>query len=105
MTADAPLKGGFFAIDSRIWAKVTAYGMNEAVAFLVLACGTGHGNRSTSWSTSAVMKYAGVGWERAKDAIERLIAGGFIRRSESHTASKPCYELAAYQELVPCPRG
>ena len=25
MTAVAPLKGHFFAIDSRIWAKVTAY--------------------------------------------------------------------------------
>jgi hypothetical protein len=100
MTAVAPLKGHFFAIDSRIWAKVTAYGMNEAVAFLVLACGTGHGNRSTNWSTNAVMKYAGVGWERAKRAIERLTAGGFIRCAEGHTASKPCYELAAYQELV-----
>lgn len=100
MTAVAPSKGRFFAIDARIWAKVTAYGMNEAVAFLVLACGTGHGNRSTNWSTNAVMKYAGVGWERAKNAIERLTAGGFIRCAEGHTASKPCYELAAYQELV-----
>lgn len=103
----APLKtdveshpGGFFAIDSRIWAKVTAYGMNEAVAYLVLACGSGHGNRSTSWSTSAVMKYAGIGWIRAKATIVRLITGGFVRNAESHTQAHPRYELATYRELM-----
>jgi hypothetical protein len=68
--------GGFFAIDARIWAKVTTTGMNEAVAYLVLACGTSHDNKTTSWSTNAVMKYAGIGWVRAKDAIVRLIACG-----------------------------
>src|SRR6266542_70287 len=97
----AKKKGGeFFAIDSRIWAKVTARGLNEAAAYLVLACGTGHGNRSTSWSTKAVMGYAGIGWERAKTAIESLRAGGFLRRAESHTEARPRYELATYRELV-----
>jgi hypothetical protein len=92
--------GGFFAIDSRIWAKVTAYGMNEAVAYLVLACGTGHGNRTTKWSTNAVMKNGGIGWERAKAAIERLIAGGFIRHAAKYTKSNPRYELASCSELL-----
>ncbi len=92
--------GEFFRIDSRIWAKVTAYGMNEAVAYLVLANGTGHSNTATRWSTKSVMGYAAIGWERAKAAIERLIAGGFIRRAASHTDSRPRYELATYRELV-----
>jgi hypothetical protein len=74
--------------------------MNEAVAYLALACGTGHGNRSTRWSTKSVMRYAGIGWERAKAAIQRLNAGGFIRYPESHTEARPHYELATYRELV-----
>ncbi len=94
-------KGGrFFAIDARIWAKVTTAGMNEAVAYLVLACGTGHDNKSTSWSTNAVMKYAGIGWVRAKDAIVRLVASGFIQCAEAHTEARPRYQLATLVELV-----
>jgi hypothetical protein len=93
-------RGRFFAIDSRIWAKVTAYGMNEAVAYLVLACGTGHSNRSTSWSTNAVMTHAGMGWDRAKHAIERLKAGRYYRCADSHTTAHPRYEKATYRELV-----
>jgi hypothetical protein len=100
MTAVAPSKGGFFAIDARIWARVTACGMNESAAYLVLANGTGRNNKGTRWSTNAVMNYTGIGWERAKNAIGRLIAGGFIRCAESHTEARPCYELATYRELV-----
>lgn len=100
MTAVMSHRGGFFAIDSRIWARVTAYGMNEAVAYLVLACGTDKGNRVTEWSTTATMKYLGIGWIRAKPAIERLIAGGFIRRAQSYTRTKSLYELATFRELV-----
>lgn len=100
MSASESHGGGFFAIDSRIWAKVTAFGMTEACAYLVLACGTGHDNRTTAWSTNAVMRYAGIGWTRAKPAIDRLVAGGVVRNAENHTASKPSYELATYRELV-----
>jgi hypothetical protein len=46
------------------------------------------------------MRYAGVGWERAKDAIGRLIAGGFIRCAEFSTTAHPRYELASYRELL-----
>jgi hypothetical protein len=99
MTAEPP-KRRFFAIDARIWAKATALGMNEAVAYLVLACGTGHSNKATSWSTNVVMRYAGVGWARAKPAIVKLVEGGFIHRAESFTETYPRYELASYRELV-----
>ena len=100
MTAGASLKGGFFSIDARIWAKAITLGMNEAVAYLVHACGTGRNNEDTSWSTNAVMKYAGIGHIRAKLAIERLIAGGFTRFAEKHTASNPRYRLATILELT-----
>jgi hypothetical protein len=91
---------GFFAIDSRIWAKVTSAGMNDSVAYLVLSCGTGRDNRETLWSTQAVMTHGGIGWERAKGAIDRLIGGGFIRRAEVHTQAKPRYELATHRMLA-----
>lgn len=93
-------RSGFFQLDKRTWAKVTAVGMNPAAAFLVLACGTGHTNKVTSWSTKAVMTYAGLGWEHAKGAIESLLAEGFIRHAENHMSAKPRYELATWLELV-----
>src|SRR5271154_4707137 len=81
--------GEFFAIDSGIWAKLTAAGMNEAVAYLVLACGTGRDNRTTSWSSQALHNYAGISWENGRAAIERLAKRGLIRYAESHTRFKP----------------
>jgi hypothetical protein len=91
---------GFFCIDSRIWARAANGGINQAVAYLVLACGTGHGNKETKWSTTAVMKYAGVGWERAKAALVQLIADGLILCTDDHTEAHPCYQLATYRELM-----
>ena len=91
---------GFFIIDSRNWARAITCGMNEAVAYLALASGTGHDNRETIWSTQSVMTHAGMGWIRAKDAVNRLIAGGLIRCAKGHTASNPRYEMASFQELI-----
>ena len=52
---------GFFRIDRRTWAKVCELGMNPAVAYLVLACGTGKDHRGTSWSVqAAVKKYTAI---------------------------------------------
>ena len=92
--------GHLFIVDARSWGRVTSIGMSAAVAYLVLACGTKRDNKATPWSVKAVKKYAGMGWARAKPAIDELIAGGFIRLGESHTASYPRYELATYRELV-----
>jgi hypothetical protein len=72
--------------------------MNEAVAYLVLACGTGGDNRTTSWSSQALHKYSGIAWERGKAAIEHLIESGLIRQGKEHTRQKPCYELVALKK-------
>jgi hypothetical protein len=79
---------------------VTACGLNEAVGYLVLGCGTGHNNSLTSWSTKAIMQYAGLGWNRAKAALTRLIDNGFILRTENHTTEKPRYRLETYANLA-----
>ena len=69
-------------------------------AYLVLASGTDSKGISTAWSTNSVMNYAGMGWKRAKPAIDRLQSEGFIRHASRHTASRPQYEFAMHQELV-----
>lgn len=86
-------QGHFFAIDRRVWAKVCDCGMNSAVAYLVLACGTGPENKFTSWSTTSVARYGGIGIERSKAAIHGLIREGIMRHGETHTKPKPRYEL------------
>ena len=72
--------------------------MNEAVAYLVLACGTGGDNRTTHWSSQALHKYGGIAWERGKAAIERLVQSGFVRLGKEHTRQKPRYELVTFKK-------
>jgi hypothetical protein len=90
----------FFAIDSRIWKALSSDDVNRSIAYLVLACGTGSGNKATNWSTQAVMKYAGRGWQRAKDDILSAIEDGFVRRGATHTKERPRSELATFPEFM-----
>jgi hypothetical protein len=89
---------GFFAIDQRMWPKVTVLGMNEGVAYLALAQGTGRNHRATRWSANSLKTYAGISWERGKAAIGKLIQHGFIRRAETHTSARPRYEVVTFSE-------
>jgi hypothetical protein len=98
------MRGNFFAVDRSTWGKVCDLGINEAAAFLVLACGTGADNRFTSWSTQALHKYAGVSWEHGKSAIETLLDGDFVRRAQGHTLNKPRYELLSVATKKANPR-
>jgi hypothetical protein len=92
-------RGEFFIIDRRTWAEVCNLGLNEAVAYLVLAQGTGGNNRSTSWSIESLKTYTGMAFDRGKAAILRLKEGGFLVHSESHTPSRPRYELHTWPEV------
>jgi hypothetical protein len=89
--------GGFFGIDARIWPKVCSLGMNEAVAYLVLARGTGPDNRTTAWSVEAIERYTGVSRGRAKAAVKRLQDEGLIGSLRS--GSNPKYDLIPFGEL------
>jgi hypothetical protein len=84
---------GFFAIDLRCFSEACDIGMNEAVAYLVLGCGTGRNNQDTSWSAQALHKHTGITWERGRAAIEELIRGGLVCIGEGHTKSRPRYRL------------
>jgi hypothetical protein len=90
-------KGGFFAVDARTWAKVCQLGMNESVAYLVHARGTGRDNYATTWSVHAIERYAGISRHRAASAIKRLQAAGLTRQLRSGT--RPKYELVPFGEL------
>jgi hypothetical protein len=75
-------------------------GLYEAVAYLVLAQGTGKSNRLTKWSAKSLRTYTGIPFERGKPVIDRLKQEGFIRNGEKHSTSKPLYELLSWAEFV-----
>lgn len=107
MSSEKPAKKGrgeFFAIDVRTWARVCELGMNPAVAYLVLACFSGRDNTHTAASVNAIETRTGIARSRASEAIQKLIAAGFVRQTQGGT--RPRYELAAFAEIpgaVPSP--
>ena len=91
---------GFFAIDRRAWARVCALGFNTAVAYLVVACGTGGDNRTTKWSDQAIRKYAGLSRGRTDKAMAELKASGLVR--EDQGGARPRYYLMPAHEVPGC---
>jgi hypothetical protein len=89
--------GGFFAVDRRSWQKICPLGMNEAVAYLVQARGTGRDNCTTTWSVESIERYTGISRHRAAAAVKKLLAGGFSRLLRGGT--KPIYDLVPFSEL------
>lgn len=70
--------GDFFAIDHRLWPKVCGLGLNAAVAYLILARGTGGDNRTTSWSVNAIEKRTNISRAAANKAVLALRLSGLI---------------------------
>jgi hypothetical protein len=88
--------GAFFAVDQRSFAKAISLGMNAAIVYLVLACGTGRDNLTTSWSVNAVEKYTGIGRSRVIEALNLLIANDLVRHKSKR---KPSYKLVRFYEI------
>jgi hypothetical protein len=89
---------GFFAVDRRTWARVCGLGLNRAVAYLVLARGTGKSNRETAWSVQAIETYTGISRGRAQAAVSALVDDGVVRKLRDGT--RPKYELVPWH-LIP----
>jgi len=87
-TAKAP---GFFAVDRRSWARVCGLGLNCAVAYLVLARGTGRNNRETAWSVQAIEKYTSIARGRAHNGIQTLLRDRVVQQLRAGT--RPKYDL------------
>jgi hypothetical protein len=89
--ADTDKGHGFFAVDRRAWARVCGLGLNAAVAYLMLARGTGKSNRESAWSVLAIENYTGISRGRADKAISTLMEDGVVRKLRDST--KPKYQL------------
>ena len=99
------MKTGFFAIGLAEWRYACEIGLNPAVAFLVMACGTGRDNQTTAWSANAVQEYGGIRWERAKPAIEQLVKAGLATLAESSTKARPRYKLKISEDRIWLPKN
>jgi hypothetical protein len=96
MTIDTK-PGGFFAIDLGAFRCAAAGGLNSAVAYLVMARGTGRDNRTTQWSVHAIETRTGISRPNAKNATEDLLKRGVCKliRAGRH----PIYELIAGKQI------
>jgi hypothetical protein len=76
----------FFAIDRMQFHTVCSLGIAPAIAYLVMAAGTGSDHSLTFWSVNAIEKYTGLSRGRARDAIELLRKQGLLKK-----CGKPLY--------------
>ncbi|MEX0642125.1 MAG: hypothetical protein WD468_05460 [Pirellulales bacterium] len=90
-------RGNFFAVGKQQWDAVCKLGMNPAVAFLVLARGTGADNATTAWSAQAVFEYTEIAWRRAKVTIETLCDEGLVTCTAS--GKRPRYKLVKPESM------
>jgi hypothetical protein len=84
-------QGDFFAIDRRAWARACSLNINPAVAYLVLARGTGADNRTSTWSVQAIEKYTSISRGRAQAALKTLQRVGLMQVLRDGT--RPKYHL------------
>lgn len=87
------MTGDFFAIGKEQWSAASKLGLNPAVAFLVLARGTGRDNITTRWSAEAVAQHTGISWRRAKDAIA-VLERADLAKNAKEPGKRPTRKLA-----------
>jgi hypothetical protein len=105
------LGGRFFLIGRDRWRQVleepreisSAHRLQRMLSYLVLACGTGKDNASTTWSAKAIETYTGVGKPRAALAIQALMRGTppLLALGPGHSKMKPRYLLSAFSDENP----
>jgi hypothetical protein len=69
-----------------------------AAAYLVMACGTGGDNITTSWSGNAIKKHTKISRQRAKEAIERLIQKRLVTKVNG--VNPPRYKMATWAQFI-----
>ncbi|HYZ61447.1 MAG TPA: hypothetical protein VE650_03260 [Acetobacteraceae bacterium] len=94
--------GDFFAVDRRAWAYVCRLGMNPAVAYLVLARGTGGDNRTTKWSVNAIERRTSISRSRAAKAIADLEQAKVVIRDPASRSDRPKYKITPAHEIPGC---
>lgn len=92
---------GFFVIPKNTWdelyrkcLRLHHLSINNMVAYLALACGTGADHKTTSWSAGAIYRHTGLSLRAANTAIEQLRKEGFIEVVKAAQKSVlPVYKL------------
>lgn len=74
--------------------------MNPAVAYLVMARGTGGDHRTTSWSVHAIETHTGISRDRAKVAVKALVSAGLVEIER--TGTKPRYSIVPAYAVEGC---
>lgn len=95
-------RGGFFAVDRRAWARVCELGMNTAVAYLVIARGTGGDNRTSKWSANAIEQRTGISRSRSGHAVAALERAKAIVRDPTSKRDRPKFRIAPAHEVPGC---
>lgn len=90
-----------FAVDRETWERACELGINPAVAYLVLARGTGADNRTTAWSAKAIEDHTGIGRDRAPRAIAALKDAGLIVQTAA--GRRPRYAIQPAYAVLGCP--
>ena len=85
--------GKFFQLDRNAFHAACNVGLNAAVAYIFLACGTDESCRTSTWSTHSIEKYTGLGRGQAKRAIEQLIDAGLVTQLYAGRGITGRYEL------------
>jgi hypothetical protein len=85
-------KEGFFAINKERFSQALQLGINPALSYLVIACGTGRCNSKSRWSVHSIEKYAGIGRPRANKAVELLVSNRVVKKTTSKTGL-PTYQI------------
>jgi hypothetical protein len=88
---------GFFSIDRGAFRCAAAGGLNAALAYLIMARGTGRDNRTTQWSVNAIEKYTGISRPNAAKAVKDLLDRGIWIKTRD--GKHPIYEAVPGNEI------
>lgn len=98
--------GNFTACYQSLFLKACGLGLNQAVALLVMACGTGKDHKTTSWSSNAIEKHGGISRRLALKAINSLEEHNIITRIDGTSKVKPKYKIQGDDsELIWIPKS
>jgi len=88
-------RGNFFAVDEQRFNEACNLGLYSALAYLVIASGTGRDHQTSRWSANAAEKRLEIARSRAKAAVQRLVDAGLLGRDNG---KRPKYVLALSTE-------
>src|SRR5262245_54046730 len=94
---ESPDHRGFFSIDRGAFRCAVVGGLNSAIAYLVMARGTGRDNITTQWSVNAIERRTGISRPNADKAVKDLLARGIWKKTRD--GRHPIYEAVPGSQI------